>query len=261
MKPSRRRADSTEITCRWCNGRLWGLSRSLAARYLMARSPAAIEEFGGQAVVLKLMVSMMTARVKLGGAHRPVGEAGGGGAAYLEQGGRGAGGPLPRDPGGWLVKAALIGTKQIAPQHLTCPESPAGVELRAICDLSPATTEAHRVAGAPLCGPHRTGPPRRSGLSARPRTSSTSRASASGRSYLSDHMRCRRQPGWRLPVPHWHAIWVVGMASATVFRRATKVPSILIPRRLESRLKPLRFENRRLSDQARRPKPKLRVTL
>jgi hypothetical protein len=180
MKPSRRRADSTEITCRWCNGRLWGLSRSLAARYLMARSPAAIEEFGGQAVVLKLMVSMMTARVKLGGAHRPVGEAGGGGAAYLEQGGRGAGGPLPRDPGGWLVKAALIGTKQIAPQHLTCPESPAGVELRAICDLSPATTEAHRVAGAPLCGPHRTGPPRRSGLSARPRTSSTSRASASG---------------------------------------------------------------------------------
>jgi 2-alkyl-3-oxoalkanoate reductase len=41
---------------------------------------------------------------------------------------------------------------------------------------------------------------------------------------------------------------MVRLAFATVFRRATKVPSILIPRRLESRLKPLRFENRRLRE-------------
>ena len=39
---------------------------------------------------------------------------------------------------------------------------------------------------------------------------------------------------------------MVQLAFATIFRRATKVPSILIPRRLESRLKPLRFENRKL---------------
>jgi 2-alkyl-3-oxoalkanoate reductase len=65
-------------------------------------------------------------------------------------------------------------------------------------------------------------------------------------SYLSDHMRRSGQLGWRLPVPYWVAIWVVRLAFATVFRRATKVPSILIPPRFESRLKPLRFENRRL---------------
>jgi 2-alkyl-3-oxoalkanoate reductase len=66
--------------------------------------------------------------------------------------------------------------------------------------------------------------------------------------YLSDYMRGSGQPGWRLPVPYVPAIWLVRLAFATVFRRATKVPSILIPRRLESRLKPLRFENRRLRE-------------
>jgi hypothetical protein len=33
-----------------------------------------------------------------------------------------------------------------------------------------------------------------------------------------------------------------------VFRTAAKVPSILIPRRFESRLKPLHFENRKLRE-------------
>jgi UDP-glucose 4-epimerase len=65
-------------------------------------------------------------------------------------------------------------------------------------------------------------------------------------SYLHDHMRGSGQPGWRLPVPYWLAIGVVRLAFATIFRRATKVPSILIPSRFESRLKPLRFENRKL---------------
>jgi 2-alkyl-3-oxoalkanoate reductase len=64
--------------------------------------------------------------------------------------------------------------------------------------------------------------------------------------YLSDYMRGIGQPGWRLPVPYWLAILVVRLAFATVFRTATKVPSILIPSRFESRLKPLRFENRKL---------------
>jgi nucleoside-diphosphate-sugar epimerase len=66
--------------------------------------------------------------------------------------------------------------------------------------------------------------------------------------YLSDYMCGSGQPGWRLPVPYWLAISMVRLAFATVFRSASKVPSTLIPRRLESRLKPLRFENRRLRE-------------
>jgi nucleoside-diphosphate-sugar epimerase len=67
-------------------------------------------------------------------------------------------------------------------------------------------------------------------------------------SYLHDYMRGSGQPGWRLPVPYWLAFCVVQLAFVTVFRRATKVPSILIPRRFEARLKPLRFENRKLRE-------------
>jgi 2-alkyl-3-oxoalkanoate reductase len=70
-------------------------------------------------------------------------------------------------------------------------------------------------------------------------------------SYLSDHMRGIGQPGWRLPLPYSLAINVVRLAYATVFRSATKVPSILIPRRLESRLKPLHFENGKLRETLR----------
>jgi len=66
--------------------------------------------------------------------------------------------------------------------------------------------------------------------------------------YLSDHMRGSGQSGWRLPIPYWLANCAVRLASITVFRRATKVPSILIPNRFESRLKPLRFENRKLRE-------------
>lgn len=40
------------------------------------------------------------------------------------------------------MKAALIGAGQIARQHLTCLKTLPGVELAAICDLSPATAEA-----------------------------------------------------------------------------------------------------------------------
>ena len=66
--------------------------------------------------------------------------------------------------------------------------------------------------------------------------------------YLSDYMRGSGEGGWRAPVPYWLAISAVRLAFATIFRRATKVPTILIPRRFESRLKPLRFENRRLRE-------------
>jgi nucleoside-diphosphate-sugar epimerase len=66
--------------------------------------------------------------------------------------------------------------------------------------------------------------------------------------YFSDHMRGIGEPGWRLPIPYWLASTVVRLAFATVFRRATKVPAILTPRKFEAMLKPLRFENRRLQD-------------
>jgi UDP-glucose 4-epimerase len=66
--------------------------------------------------------------------------------------------------------------------------------------------------------------------------------------YLSDHMRGIGEPGWRMPIPYWLALAVVRLAFVTVFRRATKVPVILTPRLFESRLKPLRFENRRLRE-------------
>lgn len=67
-------------------------------------------------------------------------------------------------------------------------------------------------------------------------------------SYLSDYMRGSDQTGLRLAVPYWVAMGLVRLAYVTVFRSATKVPSILIPRRLASRLKPLRFDNRKLRD-------------
>jgi UDP-glucose 4-epimerase len=67
-------------------------------------------------------------------------------------------------------------------------------------------------------------------------------------SYLADHMRCSGQAGLRLAVPYRLAIWLVRLAFATVFKRATNVPGILIPAGLEARLKPLRFDNRRLRE-------------
>lgn len=66
--------------------------------------------------------------------------------------------------------------------------------------------------------------------------------------YLSDYMRGNAERGWRIPIPYRLAISVVKLAYATIFRSATKVPSVLIPRRLESRLKPLHFENRKLRE-------------
>jgi nucleoside-diphosphate-sugar epimerase len=64
--------------------------------------------------------------------------------------------------------------------------------------------------------------------------------------YLADYIRGSGQPGWRIPVPYWLGIRMVRLAFVTIFRSATKVPGILVPRRFESRFRPLRFENRRL---------------
>ena len=67
-------------------------------------------------------------------------------------------------------------------------------------------------------------------------------------SYLADYLHGSGQRGLRLAVPYWLAMGLVQLAHVTVFRSATKVPSILIPRRLASRLKPLRFDNRKLQE-------------
>lgn len=66
--------------------------------------------------------------------------------------------------------------------------------------------------------------------------------------YLGDYMRGARKPGLRVPVPYWLANLAVRVASATVFRRATKVPGILMPDRFDARFKPLHFENAKLRD-------------
>src|SRR3984957_3910224 len=66
--------------------------------------------------------------------------------------------------------------------------------------------------------------------------------------YLSDYMRGSGEPGWRLPIPYWLASAAVRLAFVTVFRRATKVPAILTPRKFDAMLKPLRFENRKLRE-------------
>lgn len=64
-------------------------------------------------------------------------------------------------------------------------------------------------------------------------------------SYLGAHLRGTGERGVRIPVPYRLAYWLVSLAFATVFRRNTKLPHTLVPCRLESRLKPLRFTNRK----------------
>ncbi|CCD84535.1 putative UDP-glucose 4-epimerase (NAD-dependent epimerase/dehydratase) [Bradyrhizobium sp. ORS 285] len=66
--------------------------------------------------------------------------------------------------------------------------------------------------------------------------------------YLSDYISGTGARGVRLPVPHWLASAAVRLAFATVFRRATKVPAILTPKKFDAMLKPLRFDNRKLRE-------------
>jgi len=66
--------------------------------------------------------------------------------------------------------------------------------------------------------------------------------------YLGDYMRGTGNRGWRMPVPYWLAIMMVRLGFVTVFRTATKVPGILVPRRFDARFKPLKFENRKLRE-------------
>lgn len=64
-------------------------------------------------------------------------------------------------------------------------------------------------------------------------------------SYLGAHLRGTGGHGLRVPIPYALAFLLVRAAFATVFKRNPKLPQILIPCRFESRLKPLRYTNRR----------------
>lgn len=63
--------------------------------------------------------------------------------------------------------------------------------------------------------------------------------------YLGNHLKYSGEGGFRVPVPYSLAYGLVHAAFTTVFRRNEKLPHVLIPCRFESRLKPLRYTNRR----------------
>jgi UDP-glucose 4-epimerase len=64
-------------------------------------------------------------------------------------------------------------------------------------------------------------------------------------SYLSAYLRGTGKRPLRIPIPWSVAFLAIRLAYATVFGRNPKLPHILVPCRFESRLKPLRYTNRR----------------
>ncbi len=64
-------------------------------------------------------------------------------------------------------------------------------------------------------------------------------------SYLGTYLRGAGERGVRIPVPYRLAYLLVRAAFIFLFHRNTKLPHILVPCRFESRLKPLRYTNRR----------------
>jgi nucleoside-diphosphate-sugar epimerase len=67
-------------------------------------------------------------------------------------------------------------------------------------------------------------------------------------SYLGDHLKRSGEGGFRVPFPYTIAFGVVSAAFATIFKRNEKLPHVLVPCRFESRLKPLRYTNRRAQE-------------
>jgi UDP-glucose 4-epimerase len=66
--------------------------------------------------------------------------------------------------------------------------------------------------------------------------------------FLGEYLRGVGERGVRIPVPYRPTFLAINVAFATLFRRNTKLPGLLIPCRFESRLKPLRFTNQRARD-------------
>jgi len=67
-------------------------------------------------------------------------------------------------------------------------------------------------------------------------------------SYLGNHLKRSGEGGLRVPFPYMVAFAIVRLAFATVFKRNEKLPHVLVPCRFESRLKPLRYTNRRAEE-------------
>jgi UDP-glucose 4-epimerase len=63
--------------------------------------------------------------------------------------------------------------------------------------------------------------------------------------YLGEYCRGTGDGGVRIPIPYRMAYGVVRLAYATILRRNPKLPGLLVPCQLESRMKPLRYTNRR----------------
>jgi len=66
--------------------------------------------------------------------------------------------------------------------------------------------------------------------------------------YLGEYLRGTGQRALRVPVPYWLVYGLLRLARATLFRRSRKLPSILVPRLFELRIRGFRWENRRLRD-------------
>lgn len=66
--------------------------------------------------------------------------------------------------------------------------------------------------------------------------------------YLGDYLKGSGEAGLRLPVPYTVAFGIVRLAFATILKRNEKLPQVMIPCRFESRLKPLRYTNRRAQE-------------
>jgi UDP-glucose 4-epimerase len=66
--------------------------------------------------------------------------------------------------------------------------------------------------------------------------------------FQAEVLRGLGQRAIRVPFPYWLAYGLLRLAHATVFRRSRKLPTVLVPCRFESRLKPLGYTCRRAEE-------------
>ena len=67
--------------------------------------------------------------------------------------------------------------------------------------------------------------------------------------YLGDHLRRSGVRGIRVPVPYTALSVAINIAYTVASSRRERLPSLLVPRRFEARLKPLLYSNRRVQEQ------------
>ncbi len=64
-------------------------------------------------------------------------------------------------------------------------------------------------------------------------------------SFLGTYLRGTGERALRVPFPYQVAYGAIRLARSTVFKNSRKLPTILVPSRFESRLKPLRYSNQK----------------